>query len=730
MLPNNFKWNVQQIDNGQDIIKQILQNRSIENKEEFLNPTIEQIIDPYLLNDMEKCVDRIRLSKINNENMVIYGDYDVDGMTSTAILYMFLKSQGYKVEYYIPDRQTEGYGLNKEALKKISENTNLVITVDTGIAAIQEVEYANLLELDIIITDHHECQEQLPNAFCIINPKRIDSTYPNNILAGVGVTFKIIHAIAKRENIVDEIWKYLDIVSIGTVADIVPLIGENRVITSLGFDQMLKTEHLGLKALLDLVNIHNQKITSSLIGYQIGPRINAIGRLSNATIGVKLLVTRDEIEAKQLAQLLDDENKKRRDLEISIMKEAEQYIEAFIDIEKEKLLVVLGEHWHHGVIGIVASRISTKYYKPTIILSLEDDKYTGSSRSIEGFNIFEAINAQRKYLIKFGGHSMATGLLLSKENVQDFKNSIIRDTQTLLSKDILIPKLNIDMEINLNKINLNLCEQLEQLEPFGKDNPIPIFKLSGSAHNITTIGQEKSHLKFSLKSKDNTVSGIGFGKAYAVDYLKEEEEVVIAGEIVKNEWKGMTCVQIRIKDIKSPLNNIIKSYYYQKLFEYLKCPKLIDKVDLINNHIYSEVAIIKMYKEKYATKDIKICYNKKYDLDLTYVMDMITHDIYTISKQEFMLQINKMVPNYDQCRNMYRILAMNKSQVLIHNLVNNVYTEYKIFQILEILKELNLIEYNIKQDIITYVINKSIKIKLESSNRYKYLQQFARTITI
>ncbi|ONI41666.1 single-stranded-DNA-specific exonuclease RecJ [Candidatus Epulonipiscium fishelsonii] len=730
MLPNNFKWNVQQLDNGQDIIEQILQNRHIENKENFLNPTIEQIIDPYLLNDMEKCVNRIQASKTNNENIVIYGDYDVDGMTSTAILYMFLKSQGYSVEYYIPDRQTEGYGLNKNALKQISEKVNLVITVDTGIAATEEVAYANSLGLDIIITDHHECQEHLPDAFCIINPKRNDSTYPSNILAGVGITFKIIHAIAKRENIVDEIWKYLDIVSIGTVADIVPLVGENRVLTALGFKQMLKTEHLGLKALLDLVTVNNKKITSSLIGYQIGPRINAVGRLSNATIGVKLLTTEDEDEAKALATLLDEENKKRRDLELSIMQEAEQYIKTFIDLETEKLLVIVGENWHHGVIGIVASRISTKYYKPTIILSLEDDKYIGSSRSIEGFNIFEAINAQRKYLIKFGGHSMAAGLLLSKENMQNFKNSIIRDTEDVLTEDILLPTLNIDMEIALSKISLDLCDRIEKLEPFGKDNPTPIFKLTSTVYNITTIGQEKSHLKFSLKKEGNPISGVGFGKSYALNYLEEEEEIMIAGEIAKNEWKGMCSIQVRIKDIKSPLNSNIRSYYYQNLFEHLKCPELIDKVDFIDNHIFSEINIIKMYQEKYDTKDMKICYNKECDLGSVYVRDMCTNNIYTISKQDFLPQISKMVPNYDQCRNMYRILAVNKSKVLMHKLVNNVYTEYKILQILDILKELNLIEYNIKQDSITYVIHKSIKTKLESSNRYKYLQNFSRTINI
>ena len=330
MLPSKYKWHSQIDSTEGNIIEKILYRRGIKDHEEierFLTPSKEQLHSPYLLNDMDKAVKRIQQAKALEEHIVIYGDYDVDGVTSTSILYMFLKEQGYKVSYYIPNRTEEGYGLNKGAIELIKEYSSLMITVDTGIAANEEVDFGNTIGMDIIITDHHECQESLPKAFCVINPKRPDTTYPFDSLAGVGVTFKLIHALAIAQNAVEKIWKYLDIVALGTIADVVPLRDENRIITYFGFERMKDTVHPGLRALLNTVRNGELKITSNLIGYQLGPRINAAGRISDAKIGVELLTTKDEKVAKTIAEALENENRKRQDMEMAILKEAEAYIE-------------------------------------------------------------------------------------------------------------------------------------------------------------------------------------------------------------------------------------------------------------------------------------------------------------------------------------------------------------------------------------------------------------------
>ena len=313
-----------------NIVAKLLVNRGIynlDNAKSFLNSSINDLYEPGNMLGMTGAVELMKNSIKSGEKILIVGDYDVDGVTSTSILYMFLKEQGYKVSYYIPNRTEEGYGLNKGAIELIKEYSSLMITVDTGIAANEEVDFGNTIGMDIIITDHHECQESLPKAFCVINPKRPDTTYPFDSLAGVGVTFKLIHALAIAQNAVEKIWKYLDIVALGTIADVVPLRDENRIITYFGFERMKDTVHPGLRALLNTVRNGELKITSNLIGYQLGPRINAAGRISDAKIGVELLTTKDEKVAKTIAEALENENRKRQDMEMAILKEAEAYIE-------------------------------------------------------------------------------------------------------------------------------------------------------------------------------------------------------------------------------------------------------------------------------------------------------------------------------------------------------------------------------------------------------------------
>ncbi|MEG1148980.1 MAG: single-stranded-DNA-specific exonuclease RecJ, partial [Niameybacter sp.] len=718
----------------------------------------------YLLNDMDKAVQRIEQTKLANEHIVIYGDYDVDGVTSTSILYMFLSEQGYSVSYYIPNRTEEGYGLNVGAIEKISKYASLVITVDTGIAATGEVAFAKELGLDMIITDHHECQEILPDALCVINPKRHDTTYPFDSLAGVGVTFKLIHAIALKENVEDKIWKYIDIVALGTIADVVPLEKENRVITYLGFKQMKETEHLGLRALLEVVQNGELKITSNVIGYQLGPRINAAGRISDAKIGVELLTTKDQERAKSIAEALDLENKKRQEMEQEILKEAEAYIEAHVDTKHEDIIIVAGKEWHHGVIGIVASRILNKYYKPTVVLTLENGIYSGSARSVEGFNIFEALNYVKGHLTRFGGHEMAAGLSLEEDRLEAFCRDLNTYGKTQLNEELLTPGLEIDLELKLEEISIGVCEELEQMEPFGVCNPTPLFAVRGLVQYAQKIGGDK-HLKLAIQSNHTVLHAIGFDKGELADCLSEGEEVIVACEISKNVWNNKVSVQLRIKDVMSSEQAILKSKYYRALYEVCKEPKMPNKLELVKAvdaeptglSVFTEKSLMEIFTslskhEKKVTILSKICYNDFWSLQEApaifvmpskahmrnsrcYEWDFTSEGTYrclNTSLEQHTLQISKMVPSYTDCKSVYKYLKHQNSSVYLHKIVEMFMsydmTEYKLLQILDIFTELELIAYELVEEKVIYTLLQGNKTKLEHSTRYMRLQDFAQSM--
>lgn len=767
MLPSKYKWNKQEVGTEGNIVKKILYRRGMTDLldiESFLAPSKAQLNSPYLLNDMDKAIERIQSTKHTNEHIVIYGDYDVDGVTSTSILYMFLSEQGYNVSYYIPNRTEEGYGLNKGAILKISQYASLVITVDTGIAASEEVAYANSLNLDMIITDHHECQEILPQALCVINPKRHDTTYPFESLAGVGVTFKLIHALALKENVEDKIWKYIDIVALGTIADVVPLEKENRVIAYLGFKQMKGTEHPGLRALLNIVQNGEQKITSNVIGYQLGPRINAAGRISDAKIGVELLTTKDEFRAKAIAEILDLENKKRQEMELEILKEALDYIEAHIDIKNEDIIVVAGKEWHHGVIGIVASRILNKYYKPTIVLTLEDGIYSGSARSVEGFNIFEALTHVKEHLTRFGGHEMAAGLSLEEDKLEDFCRDLNAYAKTKLNEELLTPGLEIDLELRPEEVSITMCEEIEKMEPFGVCNPTPLFAVKGLVQYAQKIGNDK-HLKLAIQSNQTVLHAIGFDKGELADCLTEGEEVVVACEVSKNIWNNKVSVQLRIKDIMSTEESILKSKYYRALYEVCKEPKLPSNLNLVKIEeskeescaVFTEKSLLEIFSrlsktEKNTTILSKICYNNcwslqevplffvlpykaNYEKNQCYEWDFISEGTYrclNTSLEQHTLQISKMVPSYTDCRSVYKYLQHEQGSVYLHKIVEMFLsynmTEYKLLQILDIFTELGLIMYELVDEKVIYTLLKGNKTKLELSTRYMKLQEFAQSM--
>lgn len=557
----NKKWQfcecdeekVEELSNKYNISKllaTILVNRNIIKDEDiriFLNPTRNDFHDPYLLPDMEKAVDRIVTAINNKERIVIYGDYDVDGITSITVLKSFLEERGLQVDQYIPNRLEEGYGLNKPALEEIaSKKYDLMITVDCGISAIEEIDYANSLGIQTIITDHHEPVEELPKAFAVIDAKRKDNQYPFRELAGVGVAFKLSQAISIRLGLEEkEYLKFLDIVCVGTISDIVPLVDENRVITKLGLKLVQQTRNIGLKALLQASGYN--KIDSNTVSFGIAPRINASGRMGHQEDALALFLSKNIVEVNDLVKKLNGYNTKRQEIERNI------YNEALAKIENEHLdnnnvIVVGGNGWHHGVIGIVASKITDLYFKPSILLCFEDDIGKGSGRSIPGFDLHEALNKCSNNLEKFGGHAMAIGVTVKKDNLNQFENDIEKIAEESNIKDI-VPIINIDAEIDLNNINKDIVESLSALEPFGEGNKMPLFAYRNLKINSIRALSEGKHLKLTLKDNNNIINAIGFNMGYLVNDYLIGDKVDVVGVLEINTFNGVDNLQINLKDI-------------------------------------------------------------------------------------------------------------------------------------------------------------------------------------
>lgn len=560
----NKKWECIELDNEKiknvekiedeygisNLLAKILVNRNLTQKEDidlFLKPTRHDFHNPYLMPDMALAVDRIIKAINNKEKILIYGDYDVDGITSITVVKNFLLERGANVAQYIPNRLNEGYGLNKEAIKKIAdEGVNLIITVDCGISGIEEVDYANSLGLEVIVTDHHEVGEVLPNAIAVVDAKRKDSTYPFRELAGVGVGFKLIQAIAQRLELEEkEYLKYLDIVCIGTISDIVPLVDENRVIAKLGLKLVEVTKNVGLKALLESSGY--KKIDSFTVSFGLAPRINACGRMGKEKEALNLFLTQDENEAKKIALRLNEYNKERQDIEKRIYEDAVNNIEKS---EKNKQVLVLGsEKWHHGVIGIVASKITDLYFKPSILICFEEDEGKGSGRSIPGFDLYESLTNCSENLEKFGGHSMAVGVTLKKENFEKFKEEFEKYAQNSNICDI-IPIIKIDEEITLEDINIKAVEELNMLEPFGEANKMPLFMYKNlKIHSIRTLSEGK-HIKLTLKDNNFYIDSIGFNLGHLAEEYQIGDKVDVVGSLEINRFNGRESVQINLKDLR------------------------------------------------------------------------------------------------------------------------------------------------------------------------------------
>ena len=533
----------------------ILYNRGLTEQkaiDRFLKPDWDKFHDPYLMKDMNKAVDRILKALKDQEIIRIYGDYDVDGITSTSILFLFLKEIGCRVDYYIPDRFEEGYGVNANAVLSLKEaGTQLLITVDTGITAVKEAILCAELQIDLIITDHHECQEEIPKALAVLNPKQPDCDYPFKMLAGVGVVFKLIQALAEALNIRESINKYLHIVAVGTIADIVPLQDENRIITRLALADMSKTKNVGLKALLKVAAVEeNAKINAGIIGFRLAPRLNASGRLGDAKRGVQLFTTEDPLHAAALAEELDAENTKRQQTEQEILEEAITMIEGTMDLSQTKIIVVAGEAWNHGVIGIVASRITEKYYRPSIVLTIEEGKASGSARSVSGFSIYQALYGVKELFNRFGGHEMAAGMSLRAEDVDLLRERLNLYAASVMDESTLIPKLKADGYLSMEEVSLHLIEELSLFEPYGVGNEEPKFICNGRLKDAKVMGKNKTHLKLTLEGGKKQLEAIGFNMAEYEAQIYSELDLNIACTLDINEWNNIKKPQLMIKDMK------------------------------------------------------------------------------------------------------------------------------------------------------------------------------------
>lgn len=561
LLQSKSRWIIQDCDrtlsqtlskelNISPLVADLLVNRGIVTAEtaiNFLNKDAANFHDPFLLDSMDIAIARIEKAIENNEKILVYGDYDADGVSSTTVMVRALEQKGARVDFYIPNRFTEGYGPNEAAFRWAgNEGYSVIITVDTGISALHEAKIAKELGIDLIITDHHEVSPELPEAFAIIHPRKPGDHYPFGELAGVGVAFKVAHAL------LGELPKHLlEFAVIGTISDLVPLKDENRLIASLGLKAMQNTTNPGLRALLQIAGMEDKEITEETIGFAIGPRINAVGRLGSADPAVELLMTDSEEEAEMIAAEIDEINRDRQRLVNQITEEAIAEVENHFPTDENYVLVIAKEGWNPGVIGIVASRLVEKFYRPTIVLSIDMEKGVakGSARSIEGFDLFENLSTCRDILPHFGGHAMAAGMTLKLEDVETLRNRLNHLASEILIEEDFSPLMNVDIRCSMDDVSVATIEEMLQLAPFGVGNPKPLVCIEEvSLQQIRKIGSQMNHLKVIFEKEGQVLDAVGFGYGYLADEISPLSTVKVVGELSINEWNGFRKPQLMLKD--------------------------------------------------------------------------------------------------------------------------------------------------------------------------------------
>ena len=544
--------------NVEDFVATLLVQRGIETFEEakaFFRPSLDHLHDPYLMKDMEKAVERIEKAIANQENILVFGDYDVDGTTAVSLVSSYLKSYYPNVATYIPDRYDEGYGISFKGIDFADDNEfSLIIALDCGIKSINHRAYAKERKIDFIICDHHRPGEFLPEAVAVLDPKRDDCSYPYDELCGCGIGFKLIQALTKnRSQTIDDLIPYLDLVAAAIAADIVPMTGENRVLAHFGLQVINSNPRPGIKALIHQIKKQTLDITD--VVFIIAPRINAAGRIKHGIHAVELLTEFDFEQAQQYASEIEAYNSERKDLDKLITKEALLQIEE--NQEKERFTtVVFQENWHKGVIGIVASRLIETYYRPTLVFTKSGDKYAASARSVKGFDVYNALEVCSEHLEQFGGHMYAAGMTLAAENYQKFKDAFEKEVEKTIHPDMLIPEIAIDAEIDFSDISPKLTRILKQFEPFGPQNMTPVF-LTKNVKDTgygKPMGKEEAHLKLFVKQsrsfETEGIAAIGFGLGNKFDLTTHQKPFEAVYCIDENEWNGKLSLQLRVKDIK------------------------------------------------------------------------------------------------------------------------------------------------------------------------------------
>lgn len=541
------------------IVAKLMVNRHIDVDEgrQFLQGTLSDLLDPFTLKDMDVAVSLVLETIESHKPIVIYGDYDVDGITATSVLYRLLKKLGADVTYYIPERQSEGYGLNLEALEHLIERgTALVITVDCGISSYDIVE-AVRDRIDMIITDHHTAPDMIPRAKAVINHKQKDCPYKDKNLSGVGVAFKLCQALwlTKRgEWYLDD----LDIVALGTVADVVPLVGENRIIVKSGLEKMNREPNLGIKKLIDVAGLHERTITSGHIGFTLAPRLNAAGRVTHATRAVELLVTDDEDIVEAIAAELNETNRERQELERNIHELARVDV-ANQGHKADYVTIVAGEEWHPGVIGIVASRLVEEFYKPTLVISIHDGVGKGSCRSIDGFNIYDALKSCEDILLQFGGHAAAAGFSIDANRIDELRERLTKYCKAVITEEEYIPVVAIDAELPVDDIDVDIIDRVSDLEPYGMANSTPVFAImEATVQDIMLMGQLKNHCKIIFETSNGTLDAIAWNRPDLFKFIFVGTVVKVAFSLQKNEWQGMVSPQLMIQAIEPLTEEPIK----------------------------------------------------------------------------------------------------------------------------------------------------------------------------
>jgi len=543
------------------IVLRLLHNRGLTDAEQvarFLNPQLKDLADPFTMLNMEAATERVLQALRSRERIMVYGDYDVDGITAVSLLFLVLNQLGGDVVYYIPNRLEAGYGVNREGILEAQDKgVKLMVSVDCGITAVDEVEFARSLGIDFIITDHHEPGERIPNATAILNPKQPGDNYPGSELSGVGVAYKLAQALyARIEQPTAALEEHLDLVALGTAADIVPLVGENRIFAYYGMKQIGLTRKPGLQSLshiAGLMEAHTDRdITPGQVIFGLAPRLNAAGRLGDPMRAVQLLTTRDERQARRIAKELDGENRRRKEYDEQTLKEALEKVEQEVDLEKDRVIVLDSDRWHQGVIGIVASRLVEAYHLPTVMISVENNEGKGSARSIPNFHLTEALRQCSSHLLRFGGHKYAAGLSIAADRIPGFRDAFKETAREMLVPNDLVRKLEVDAVVDLRTIDDEFLNHIERFAPFGPQNLRPVFVSRGlkPAGRAQQVGPGKNHLRMRVRQGDTVLDAIGFGFGDEAGKVnKPDTSFDLAYVPEYNHWQGRSKIQLRVRDI-------------------------------------------------------------------------------------------------------------------------------------------------------------------------------------